>query len=347
MSTIESAREITPDWLGSVLGAAVSAVRVEDENNGTTGRAGIAVDYAKPSSLPRRFFIKLPPADPAQRDFVISSGMGKREARFYHALSAEMPVRVPQCYFSDWCASGEQYTMVLERLEDSACTFRNASTRYSYDYLRAVLTAFAGFHARYWESPRFQGELEWIDGIRQHEIALQLLPRAMRAHGSRMPPLFTQLCELYMAHSNTLHALWKDGDSTLIHGDVHDGNLFYDTRLDKPGLLDWALLARGPAMRDVAYFLAGTLAPDAQQDEAPLLLEYYRRALLERGIAAPSLAELKKQYAIQAIYPWLGAAVTLAMGDRWQASRYVLRTLERLHLTLEVLQSRQRLQGLL
>jgi aminoglycoside phosphotransferase (APT) family kinase protein len=340
----QTTSEITPQWLGHVLGVAVESVRVECADNGTTGRATIAIDYAQPCELPARLFVKLPPADVRQRAFVTSNGMGIREARFYQQLSADFPLRVPRCYFADQESTGERYIMLLEHLQDSGCTFRNAASRYSLGYLREVLAAFASLHAYYWQSPRFDTDLSWVGPIRQHEIARQLLARALSAHGASMPPIFSQLCELYLDHENAIHSLWRQGPVTLIHGDVHDGNLFYDERRGVPGFLDWALLAQGPGMRDVAYFLAGTLSPEEQLQEYPALLQFYRDALQRQGVSVPGTAQMDREYALQAVYPWLGAAVTLAMGDAWQDSTYVRRSLDRLHNTLGQLRSLERLR---
>jgi len=343
MSLPQSAAEITPQWLSHALGVPVSAVALDAADNGTTGRAQLSVSCAEPDNLPSRLFVKLPPADPQQRAFVCSTGMGKREARFYAELAGEVPVRVPRCFYAGFeksgDESGEQFIMLLEQLEDSGCSFRNASTRYSHDYLREVLSAFARLHGQYWQSPRFDDELSWVGPIVQHSIARQLLPVALSAHGADMPPVFTELCELYLTHEDAIQQIWREGETTLIHGDVHDGNLFYDRRAGAPGFLDWALLAEGPAMRDVGYFLAGTLTPDAQREYSPALLAFYRSRLQEEGVRVPVAADLERQYAIQAVYPWLGAAVTLAMGNAWQPSRYVLATLDRLHRNINTLNS--------
>ncbi len=213
--------------------------------------------------LPRRLFVKLPPTDEMQRAFVTSSGMGRREARFYESLSAELPVRVPRCYFAASDDAGEAYIMLLEHLVDSGCTFNNASTRYSLDYVRQVLAAFARLHAAYWDSPRFASDLAWVQPPLQHDIALQLIAMSLETHATTMPPVFREMGELYLSRADDIHQLWLRGAPTLIHGDVHDANLFYDA--DQPGFLDWAMVARGPALRDVGYFLAGTLTPQDQR----------------------------------------------------------------------------------
>ena len=66
----------------------------------TTGRARIRVRYAGEPRGPDSLFVKLPPFDAAGREWVQSTGMGRREARFYAELAAELPVRLPQSYFA-------------------------------------------------------------------------------------------------------------------------------------------------------------------------------------------------------------------------------------------------------
>jgi len=328
---------LSSDWLAHVLDAPVTGFTVVDASSGTTGRAVLELDYGAAVKLPRRLFVKLPPTDEMQRAFVTSSGMGQREARFYESLSAELPVRVPRCYFATSDDAGEAYIMLLEHLVDSGCTFNNASTRYSLDYIRQVLAAFARLHAAYWDSPRFASDLAWVQPPLQHDIAVHLIAQALEQHATSMPTVFRDMGELYLSQANAIHRLWDRGEPTLIHGDVHDANLFFDG--DTPGFLDWALVARGPAMRDVGYFLAGTLTPQDQCDSGTELLAYYREQLVALAAPAPTAQELWQQYQWHAAYVWVGATVTLAMGDAWQPVSYVKASLERLHAAMEFLGS--------
>lgn len=333
----EDLDSISTEWLSHVLATPVATFAVLDAHAGTTGRALLQIDYEAPADLPQRLFVKLPPTDEMQRAFVVSSGMGLRESTFYSSLSAELPVRVPRCYFAASEDSGEQYIMLLENLEDSGCTFQNAGTRYSIDYVREVLAEFAKLHAAYWASPRFDTDLSWLQPPLQHEIAVQLIERSLELHAAQMPPVFRQMGELYLSRADDIHRLWQQGDATVIHGDVHDANLFYDR--GRPGFLDWALVARGPAMRDVGYFLAGTLPEEDQRAAGRSLLEYYREQLLALGAPAPGIDALWQQYQWHAAYVWVGAAVTLAMGDAWQPVNYVLSSLEKLHASMTFLGS--------
>ena len=335
LSIPETPDAITAEWLSHVLDTQVDSVHVADQNAGTTGRA--VIDISGDASLPPRLFVKLPPTDPMQREFVRSTGMGRDEARFYRELSGEMPVRVPRCYHADANDSGDEYIMLLEHLEDSGCTFNNATTRYSHDYVREVLASFASLHAAYWNTGRFESDLDWVQPPVQHDIAPQLIAVALEQHAAQMPPVFKDMADLYMAHTDAIHQLWQRGTPTVIHGDAHDGNLFYDN--NRPGFLDWAIVSRAPGMRDVGYFLAGTLPPGEHVDTGRQMLAYYREQLLAQGVDAPSDEELWQQYQWHAAYVWVGATVTLAMGDAWQPINYVMKSLEHLHAALDSLGS--------
>lgn len=328
---------ISSDWLAEVLHAPVTGVAVLDSHAGTTGRGLLQLQYAQDVGLPPRMFVKLPPSDEAQRAFVISSGMGRREATFYRSLSAELPVRVPHCYFADSDEAGAAYIMLLENLVDSGCTFKNASKRYSIPYVQQLLECFARLHACYWNSPRFVSDLSWVQPPVQHDIAKHLIALALEKHAAHMPAVFKDMGELYLSHTDSIHQLWLRGAPTLIHGDVHDGNLFYDA--GETGFLDWAMVARAPALRDVGYFLAGTLTPQDQRDHGAQMLLYYREQLIALGVAAPPLQELWQQYQWHAGYVWLGAAVTLAMGSAWQPVNYLQASMQRLHAALEHLET--------
>lgn len=338
MSTIPvTPDQVSAEWLTQVLDAPVESATVVDANAGTTGRAVLEIESEPGALLPPRLFIKLPPTDPMQQAFVQSSGMGKREAMFYQGLAAEVPVRVPRCFHADTNDAGTAYIMVLEHLEDSGCTFQNASTRYSHDYVRQVLAEFARLHGAYWNTSRFDSDLAWVTPPVQHEIAVQLIASALEQHAADMPAVFTEMGELYLAEADAIHRLWQRGDDTVIHGDAHDANLFYDK--NRPGFLDWAIVSRAPGMRDVGYFLAGTLPPGEHLDVGRDMLAYYRQQLQATGIEAPSAEELWQQYQWHAAYVWVGAAVTLAMGDAWQPVNYVMKSLENLHAALDSLDS--------
>jgi hypothetical protein len=323
--------EITPQWLSAALQVDVRACSILAGHEGTTGRAELALVHDAGEALPSRLFVKLPPSSAVQQAFVLESGMGAREVRFYCHAAAGLPLRVPRCYFAGCSDDGSRYILLLEHLGDSGCRFR-PSTQYSLDWVRRVVCALAALHAHFWESPRFAGDLAWLEGPPFSPMGSKLLARALATHGDELPPLFRQLGDLYLSETAAIHRLWGEGPATLQHGDPHDGNQFLDG--EHPGFLDWGVVARGPGMRDIGYFLAGTLRPE-HRVLVPQLLSLYRDELLSAGVGAPPASEeLWQQYQWHAFYVWVSCACTLGAGERLQPSSFVLAALERLHPTL-------------
>jgi hypothetical protein len=344
--------EITPQWLSGALsaqcpGVQVTGITLDNASSGTTGRALLVPEYAEGVQGPPRLFVKLPPDDEQQRVFVTENGMGRREALFYRVLSAEVPVRVPRCYFADSNEAGDRYIMLLENLDDAGCSFRNSSSRYSMAYIREVLAAFARLHGMFWDSTRFAEELAWVEPPGFHPMAPRLVERAMEQYADSMPPVFRAMGDFYLENAAGIHQLWTEGTPTLVHGDVHDGNLFYDERVSEPGFLDWAIVGRTSCMRDVAYFMTGSLKPEDRSRHQADLLEYYYQELSRHTSASVDTDSLWTQYQWHAAYVWLAAVTTLAMGSEWQPVNYVMRTMERLNRAIEDCDSRASLQRFL
>ena len=62
--------------------------------------------------------------------------MGRREARFYAAIAAEVPVRVPRCYFAAYGAAPTDYLIVLEDLDAAGCRFPKSVDDHARDCFR-------------------------------------------------------------------------------------------------------------------------------------------------------------------------------------------------------------------
>ena len=311
-----SPAEITPDWLSEALDARVEAVEVLEAHAGTTGRARIGVTYAVGDSGPASVFVKLPPFDAAQRQMVEVTDMGRKEARFYAELSCELPVRIPQTLHASYGDSSSQYIMVLEDLFAIGCSFPKLSDPEALDHARQVVRGQARFHAHLWESPRFERELSWIRPPLRSEIGTRLVEKALAMFSAEMPAVFTELGRIYVDHHEAVSDLWEQGETTLVHGDCHMGNLFLDS--GRIGFLDWAVVNRGPGMRDFAYYLTNSIETHLRRSEEKNLLELYGETLVQGGIQPPAFDALWRRYRLHCPYAWVSATVTAAMGDKWQ-----------------------------
>jgi len=309
--------DLTPAWFTRALGEPVRAVEVLDAHSGTTGRARVRLHSA---NLPDTVFVKLQPFTPEQRAFLRQVGLGVAEARLYAELGDELPVRIPRV----WHAAADQgdgsFVMVLEDLVAAGCRFPTPADADILGVARSAMDELAVLHATY-----LGRELPWLatpEGMRRKPDDAKTAARrthfirlALDEFGEEMGPAFRRLAQLYIERSGEIIALFAQGEHTLIHGDTHSGNLFVDN--GRTGFYDWAVVGRGPGMRDVAYFLCNSVPTEVRRAEQNDLLARYRSALDAQGVSLDERTALE-QYRLFSIYSWIAAVSTAAVGSQWQ-----------------------------
>jgi hypothetical protein len=310
--------ELTPAWFTQVLELDVTAAEPLDRHSGTTGRVHLAL-RGEPD-VPDTVFVKLAPFDETQREFVNSVGMGVSEARFYRDLAPEMPVRVPHVWFAD--TDGRGYVMVLEDLTASGCRFPSPQDDDLAFRVRDIAEQLGALHAAYWDSPRFGsgGDLEWLArrGTGDGDAGAALVKMAADALGDQLPDAFGRMADFYVARAADIRGLWNDGPRTLVHGDPHLGNLFVDEQAGSTtGFLDWAMVGRSPGIRDLAYVVCSSIPGEVRRAHERALVERYCEVLGDGG-ATLSPDDAWEQYRTFAVYGWVAAAATAAMGSKWQ-----------------------------
>jgi aminoglycoside/choline kinase family phosphotransferase len=309
--------ELDASWFSAVLETPVTRVELLDAHSGTTGRARIGLTGG---DAPSSVFVKLAPFNPEQRAFLRKIGLGVAEARLYSAIGAELPVRSPQVWHAACDPADGRFVMVLEDLAACGCRFPSQSDADVVDVATSLVDELAVLHAAYRGS-----ELPWLsppEGMRRKPTDEQLA--AQRTHfiqlgldqfGEELGPEFRALAELYIARSGDVVALFDAGERTLIHGDDHIGNLFVDG--NRTGFFDWAVAARAPGIRDVAYFMCNSLPVEVRREcEEPLLARYL--AALAAGGWTLDADTANEQYRLFSIYSWIAAVSTAAMGTQWQ-----------------------------
>jgi hypothetical protein len=313
------ADDLTADWFSDVLGATVRDITILDRHSGTTGRVHVALDGD--AAVPETVFVKLAPFDAAQRVFVNQVGMGVTEARFYRDVARDVDLRIPRAHYAEYqhVDGDDRYVMVLEDLHASGCRFPVADDDDIEFRARDIVAQLATFHARFWESPRFEpgGDLAWLaqGGTGTGDGGATFVRMALDAYADRLPDGFVPLAEFYIARSREVPPLYREGDRTLVHGDAHLGNLFVDGT--RTGFLDWAVIAHAPGIRDVAYPLCNSIPTDVRRAHERALVARYCELLAENGIDL-AVDTAWEQYRIFALYAWVAAAATLGMGSKWQ-----------------------------
>lgn len=310
--------ELTPSWFAAVLQRDVDRVEVLDRSSGTTGRARVALSGG--SDTPESVFVKLAPFDESQRAFVDQVGMGVSEARFYRDLASEVHVRVPGVWFAE--THDGRYVMVLEDLVADGCTFPSPDDDDVEQRAYDIAEQLAALHAPFWDSPRFEpgGDLDWLArrGTGDGDRGASLVAMAAERLADQLPESFARIAEQYVAHAADFGAQWNEGPRTLTHGDTHLGNLFADQRAGGvTGFLDWAMVGRSPGMRDLAYVLCNSVPTEARRNVERRAVERYCELLGESGVDL-GVEDAWRQYRSLAVYGWVAAVATAAMGSKWQ-----------------------------
>lgn len=312
---------ITAEWLSRALatsfpGVEVASVETLAQHSGTTGRMRVGVEYAPGPSGPDTVFVKLAPFDESQQRLVAVTDMGRREARFYEGPAHEVSLRVPTPYFAAHGDDPTEYIMVLEDLEAAGCTFSSRRDTHAEECGDQVMELLARLHAHFWDDARFDDELSWVQPAMRSEYGAVLIESAREQFADDFPPVFAELCDLFVESWERICELWDEGEHTLIHGDTHAGNQFVDA--GRVGYYDWAVISRSPGVRDVSIYLGNSCPTDVRRNHQERWLRAYQQALMDAGVDAPSFDTLWQRYRMGVLYSWIAATTTSAMGSKWQ-----------------------------
>lgn len=285
--------DVTADWLSEVLSDADRAVRVQavEVSPIGTGQTGatyrVAVRYAgEHGDLPDSFVVKLPAQEDVVRDRVALSY--RSEHAFYTRVAGTVRVPLPRCYHSALADDGAEFALLLADMAPAeqgdqirGCTLEEA---------RLAVAALAGLHGPRWCDPAWlsftgtvmpKADEPTARGL--GDITRLAAQTTLDRLGSRMDPADATT----VLESADLIAAWLLGSPerfSLLHGDYRSDNLLFDPARTRVTVVDWQTLAVGLPARDLAYFIATSLAPDDRASHERELVEVYHRALEDHGV---------------------------------------------------------------
>lgn len=341
--------QVDPAWLGAALAerfpdVRVASVEVTAVGQGTNTNASLRVRYDAPCELPERLFLKLPPLDPARREAVNRTGMGRREALFYQTLAERVPMRVPRPYVARFDETSGAFALVIEDLEATGCTFPDAVAGLRVGQAERAMGDFAALHVRYEDAARRRREAGWVERMPGgSDFGTTLLKLGLDHHRDRLTDAFAELATLYIRRQAQLEEVWSRGSVTVLQGDGHIGNLFEERDAGKrPGFFDWGLIQLGTPMRDVGYFLIMALSPENRREHERDLIGRYLEARRELGGAAIAADEAWTQHRVHASYavPAACPLVTFPAGAPPSSAAF----LERAEIAIEDLEARAALR---
>ena len=290
---------ITVDYINALLAgtmpdAVVEAVEITDAKTygeqmvSTAGRVLITVRYAPQSrqDLPTRLVVKLTRAVDA-----IMAPFYANEVAFYRRVRPELELEAPRCFGGEFDPETTHFGLILEDLSERGASFPNTTVRTTPAIVRPLLDELAKLHARYWQSPRFDTDLAWVEthlegGVAEmmnnvapehiaYEVENENFKRELVQRLRTSAPELLAGVQAVQRHQSRL-------PQTLLHGDTHLGNT-YQLPGEKAGLLDWQLMVRGYHMHDVNYLITTSLSIGDRREHERELLSYYLDRLGAEG----------------------------------------------------------------
>jgi hypothetical protein len=280
--------DITPQWLGSVLGTDVSSVDVAPIGTGQTGATyRLSVTYgADDAGLPATFAVKLPAQDETVRERVTIGYLS--EHAFYDKLADRTDVPIPNSYHCEIDRDGADFVLLLADM--APAVQGDQITGCSADEARLASVAIAGLHGPSWGDLELAGtpgiamvkpDAASAQGL--GDVAKMAADITIEKLGDRLSAEDRET--LVASMSLVTPWLLKDPDRfSLLHGDYRLDNLLFDPDRTRVTVVDWQTLSVGLPTRDLGYFLATSLLPEVRRDVERDMVDAYHQKLLTYGV---------------------------------------------------------------
>ncbi len=257
-------RELKCEAIGEGVGLMAEILRCE-------------LTFAADAGPSESVIVKLPSDKPRNRRLGRRWRLYRREFTFYRHLAPASPLRAPALLYGDFDPRTHRFVLVLEDLRDmtAADQVRGASPEQARRAVREV----AGLHGKHWDrvAPLPGGFHEmlapWVWSALQVSY-LRTLPRNLSFLSGSWPEEVRDLAEEYGLRLVDHLGQLVEEPLTFVHGDYRLDNMFFDG--DGLTVVDWQNSAVANGLYDVAYFLAGSVAPEVRRAvERDALLEYH------------------------------------------------------------------------
>jgi hypothetical protein len=280
--------DVTPSWLGSVLGVDVKDVDISPIGTGQTGATyRVSATYAKDGDLPATFAIKLPAQDDAVRERVALGYLS--EVEFYTAVAEKVRIPVPRCFYSDITDDGGDFVLALADMAPAVQGDQIAGC--SAQEARLAVEALAGLHGPSWCDPVWldlptivmpkPGDEAAAKGL--GDVSKMAADITIEKLGDRMSAEDRETLSAAMGLV-TPWLLAEPKRFALMHGDYRLDNMLFDPDRTSITVVDWQTMGVGLPGRDLAYFTATSLAPEMRSAIEQDLVGRYHEALLTYGV---------------------------------------------------------------
>ncbi len=214
------------------------------------------------------------------------------EANFYKHLGSNSGISVPQCFYAGIDMQSGDYLLLMEDM--STCRVGDLSGN-----LKDVETAIkhiARFHAKWWDCKQLN-KSPWAtffpsnSGLNEglFKTFLDSFVRVKEIFGNKIPETFGRVADRLQ---NADAAIFTDDPLTLVHGDFHPGNIFFQSNNGgRFAVFDWEAVHNGCAGEDLGRIITFGLTQEQRELHQDSLVKLYHKILLENVSIEYSLSQ--------------------------------------------------------
>lgn len=309
--TLEHA--LDPAWLCVALaplsgGRAVTAVELAEVVKAMAAKVRVEV----------RFDGDLPPLQLCIKGFLdhdLGANAGGittlREADFYLKIAPEISMEVPSCLVVVADRPTFRCVFVMEDMIAAGAHFYNALEPLTVEQVAETLDQLARLHAASHLLPHNDWIPFRIGALAAHggHLGVERMQELMHDERRASLPDETLDAARLMRGIKALAQLNTVSSQTVLHGDVHPGNVYRWTN-GRLGFTDWQCIQHGNWSLDVVYHIASVLPVDVAEREERRLLDHYIDRLRAHGGEELKREEAWLAYRSAPIYGYYQWAIT-------------------------------------
>jgi hypothetical protein len=323
--------DITSEWLSQALQTGVTDVVVAEVVGGTATKVRLRLAYDAPAPLPATMCLKAGMGEHAA--FMAPVGIYATEARFFRDELSHSKVRAPRAYWAD--VDDEDFGAILmEDLCRPSVRFCSARTPLTVAEVSSALENLATLHASRWNS-EWLSSADWLehfaDPNSKGRAYFSMLGADAVAGFINEPERSAVIPDDLRDARRSLDLFWgfvsvsDAGPQTLLHGDAHVGNLYFDD--GHAALCDWQVAGRGSPAFDVAYLVGSAMSTKLRRQTEQQLVQHYLAALSRAGVAdVPTFDDMWELYRAHMAY---GYFAWLTNPEAFQPRDIITETLQR------------------
>lgn len=302
---INSAQEFTPDVANQTLShkfnKQITGTKVEPLGEGvgllsSIGRASLTFEDESTDTV----VVKVV----SQNDNIdIAKGLNfyLNEVNFYKDLSAECPVKSPECLYAEIDPDTQEFLLILEDFGNEVAGDQLQGC--SQEVLNLAFEQAAEMHAKYWDRV---ADIQWLSYHDEPELTLfrrdAIYQPGVQPTLDGFGELFTDdladiVVKIGEQFADLCHAAMS-GPQTLTHGDYRIDNMLLPVRNGKTEIVtvDWQNTRGGNCTHDIAYFSAQSCGAELRGDTELEVLRNYYDVLTQSGVSNYSFEECLNHY---------------------------------------------------